>query len=56
MQLNQLLHPHDELSGTEVMIDYLDDNLRRVKRYLKDIDETKPACTGRLTLLPTVLQ
>jgi len=39
MTSKPLLHPHGELNGTEVMIDYLDDNLRRVKRYLKDIDE-----------------
>jgi hypothetical protein len=33
------LHPHDELTGTEVMIDYLDDNLRRLKRQLANIND-----------------
>lgn len=38
MRENQLLHPHGELTGNEVMMDYLDDNLRRLKRDLTDID------------------
>jgi hypothetical protein len=39
MDPEQLLHPHGELTGVEVMIDYLDDNLRRLKRDLSDISE-----------------
>lgn len=39
MSPKQLLHPHGALSGTEVMVDYLDDNLRRLKRGLQGIDE-----------------
>jgi hypothetical protein len=39
MDPEQLLYPHGELTGVEVMIDYLDDNLRRLKRDLSDIDE-----------------
>jgi hypothetical protein len=37
MEPEQLIYPHGELTGAEVMIDYLDDNLRRLKRDLKDI-------------------
>jgi hypothetical protein len=36
---NQLLHPHGELTGNEVMIDNLDDNLRRLKRTLESVNE-----------------
>jgi hypothetical protein len=32
-----VLFPHAELSGNEVMIDYLDDNLRRLKRAMEGI-------------------
>ena len=39
MKSETLLFPHGELTGTEVMIDYLDDNLRRLKRYLESIDD-----------------
>jgi len=39
MDRKQLLHPHGELTGAEVMIDYLDDNQRRLKRALKDVPE-----------------
>lgn len=39
MVKNTLLHPHGELTAVEVMIDYLDDNIRRLKRYLSDIDD-----------------
>jgi hypothetical protein len=39
MDQNQLLFPHGELTGVEVMIDYLDDNQRRLKRYLNEVDE-----------------
>jgi hypothetical protein len=39
MNENLLLHPHGELTGTEVMVDYLDDNLRRLKRYMETVDE-----------------
>ena len=35
-----LLHPHSELSGTEVMVDYLDDNLRRLQRLVSDLSDT----------------
>lgn len=34
MDPNNLTYPHGELTGNEVMIDYLDDNLRRLKRTL----------------------
>lgn len=34
MSEKQLLHPHGELTGNEVMVDYLDDNLRRLRRTL----------------------
>ncbi len=34
-----LLHPHGELTGPEVMIDYLDDNLRRLKRTVTGITD-----------------
>ena len=37
--MNKLLHPHDELTGNEVMIDYLDDNLRRLQRNLAGITD-----------------
>ena len=37
--MTELLHPHGELTGTEVMCDYLDDNLRRLKRFLTSLDE-----------------
>lgn len=36
----QLLHPHGELSPNDVVIDYLDDNLRRLKRDLSNVDTT----------------
>jgi hypothetical protein len=39
MNENQLLHPHGELTGVEVMIDYLDDNLRRLKRHMETVDD-----------------
>ena len=35
----QLLHPHGELTATDVMIDYLDDNLRRLKRTLANLTD-----------------
>ena len=35
---NNLLFPHGVLTGTEVMIDCLDDNLRRLKRQMEKID------------------
>jgi hypothetical protein len=38
MTENQLLHPHGELTGPEVMVDYLDDNLRRLKRHMEAVD------------------
>ena len=38
MSMTKLVHPHGELSGTEVMIDYLDDNLRRLNRYLEEVN------------------
>ena len=41
MNETHLLHPHGEMSGTEVMIDYLDDNLRRLKRT---VDGSSDAC------------
>jgi len=39
MNTDNLLHPHGELSGNEVMVDYLDDNLRRLKRTLAGITD-----------------
>jgi hypothetical protein len=39
MASNHLLHPHGELSGNQVMIDYLDDNLRRLRRTLSGITD-----------------
>jgi hypothetical protein len=39
MSTNNLLFPHGELTGPEVMIDYLDDNFRRLKRYLTSVDD-----------------
>jgi len=39
MKTNNLIHPHRDLSGTEVMVDYLDDNLRRLKRQLINVSE-----------------
>lgn len=39
MTKQDLLFPHGELTGTEVMIDYLDDNLRRLKRQLETVDD-----------------
>ena len=37
--LDKLIHPHGELTGAEVMVDYLDDNLRRLKRDLEGVDD-----------------
>ena len=39
MTAHNLLHPHGELTGNDVVIDYLDDNLRRLKRTLADITD-----------------
>jgi hypothetical protein len=39
MEENQLLHPHGELSGIEMMIDIIHDQSRRLKRDLDDITE-----------------
>jgi hypothetical protein len=40
MMTNQmLLFPHGNLRGADVMVDCLDDNLRRLKRDLEDIDD-----------------
>lgn len=39
MNENRLLHPHGELTGIKVMIDYLDDNLRRLKRDLANVNQ-----------------
>ena len=39
MNENKLLHSHGDLSGTDVMIDYLDDTLRRLTRDLDSVDE-----------------
>ncbi len=39
MTKGKLLHPHGKLTGVEVMIDYLDDNLRRLMRHMKDIND-----------------
>lgn len=39
MNENNLLHPHGELTGNDVMADYLDDNLRRLKRTLADVTD-----------------
>lgn len=37
MSENRLLHPHGKLTGNEVLVDILDDHLRRLKRDLIDI-------------------
>jgi hypothetical protein len=39
MSTYDLVYPHGELTGNDVMIDYLDDNLRRLKRYLESVDD-----------------
>jgi len=39
MSLINLIHPHGDLSGNQVMIDYLEDNLRRLKRTLSGVTE-----------------
>ncbi len=39
MKTKSLLHPHGELTGNEVMVDYLDDNLRRLKRMLAGVSD-----------------
>ena len=39
MNTINLNYPHGELNGNEVMVDYLDDNLRRLKRYLELIND-----------------
>lgn len=39
MDTDGLLYPHGELTGVEVMIDTLDDNLRRLKRYTADVND-----------------
>jgi len=39
MKTNNLIHPHRDLTGIEVMVDYLDDNLRRLKRQLINVSE-----------------
>ena len=36
---SNILHPHGKLTGVEVIIDYLDDNLRRLKRYLETVSD-----------------
>ncbi|MFC1997582.1 DinB family protein [Chloroflexota bacterium] len=35
----QLLHPHGELTANDVMVDYLDYNLRRLKRTLTNLTD-----------------
>ena len=37
MSAAKLLHPHGALTANDVIIDYLDDNLRRLKRTLSDM-------------------
>ena len=39
MSTTKLLHPHGELSANEVIVDYLDDNLRRLKRTLANVTD-----------------
>jgi len=39
MNTNNLIHPHGELTGNEVMVDYLDDNMRRLKRNLDGVTD-----------------
>jgi hypothetical protein len=38
MSENNLLFPHGVLTGSEVMIDCLDDNLRRLKRQMENVE------------------
>ncbi len=37
VKTQSLLHPHGDLTGNQVMADYLDDNLRRLKRTLSGV-------------------
>jgi hypothetical protein len=39
MDKSKLVHPHGDLSGIDVVVDYLDDALRRLKRDLEGVDE-----------------
>ena len=39
MITNTLVHPHGELTGNEVMVNCLEDNLRRVKRYVESVND-----------------
>ena len=39
MTSTQLLHPHGALTANDVMVDYLDDNLRRLKRTLANLTD-----------------
>ena len=39
MTPSRLIYPHDKLTANEVMVDYLDDNLRRLKRTLADLTD-----------------
>ena len=39
MPAAQLLHPHDKLTANDVMVDYLDDNFRRLKRTLANLTD-----------------
>lgn len=39
MNEGKLLHPHGDLNGRDVMVDNLDDTLRRLRRDLDSVDE-----------------
>jgi hypothetical protein len=39
MKSETLLFPHGDLTGPEVMVDYLEDNLRRLNRVLESVDD-----------------
>ena len=39
MPTDQLLHPHGNLTANDVMVDYLDDNQRRLRRTLAGISD-----------------
>ena len=52
-----LLHPHGELTANDVMVDYLDDNLRRLKRSIVDLtdDALHWQADAEANSIPTIL-
>jgi hypothetical protein len=41
MRQSEVLFKHGVLSGNQVMVDYLDDNLRRLRRVVDQVDEAR---------------